>query len=86
MSFLLRLAARSAWNRRYTLGLMLLAIALSSAMLLGIERVRHEVRDSFSQSEDHLAFASGGPTFAVESAPLARNTALIGVQAGLAIV
>jgi len=40
---------------------------------------------SATQSEDHLAFASGGPTFAVESAPLARNTALIGVQAGLAL-
>lgn len=50
MKLLLRLAAHSAWNRRFTLGLMLLAIALSTTMLLGIERVRHEVRAGFSQS------------------------------------
>jgi len=66
MSFLLRLAARSAWNRRYTLGLMLLAIALSSAMLLGIERVRHEVRDSFSQSVSGTDLVVGARTSPVQ--------------------
>lgn len=50
MKLLIRLAARSAWNRRFTLMLMLIAIALSSTLLLGIERVRHDMRDSFSQS------------------------------------
>jgi putative ABC transport system permease protein len=50
MKLLMRLAAHSAWNRRFTLVLMLTAIALSSALLLGIERVRHDMRDSFSQS------------------------------------
>ena len=50
MKLLIRLAARSAWNRRFTLVLMLIAIALSSTLLLGIERVRHDMRDSFSQS------------------------------------
>jgi putative ABC transport system permease protein len=50
MKYLIRLAARSAWNRRFTLVLMLIAIALSSTLLLGIERVRHDMRDSFSQS------------------------------------
>lgn len=50
MSILLRLAARSAWNRRFTLGLMLVVIALSSLLLVGIERVRHDMRDSFAQS------------------------------------
>ncbi|WP_016836291.1 ABC transporter permease [Herbaspirillum lusitanum] len=66
MSFLFRLAARSAWNRRYTLGLMLLAIALSSAMLLGIERVRHEVRDSFSQSVSGTDLVVGARTSPVQ--------------------
>jgi len=47
MSMLIRLAARSAWNRRFTLGLILLAIALSTTLLLGIERIRHDVRESF---------------------------------------
>jgi putative ABC transport system permease protein len=50
MKLLIRLAAHSAWNRRFTLVLMLIAIALSSTLLLGIERVRHDMRDSFSQS------------------------------------
>jgi putative ABC transport system permease protein len=50
MKLLIRLAARSAWNRRFTLVLMLIAIALSSTLLLGIERVRHDMRESFSES------------------------------------
>jgi putative ABC transport system permease protein len=50
MKLLIRLAARSAWNRRFTLALMLIAIALSSTLLLGIERVRHDMRESFSES------------------------------------
>jgi len=66
MTFLFRLAARSALNRRYTLGLMLLAIALSSAMLLGIERVRHEVRDSFSQSVSGTDLVVGARTSPVQ--------------------
>jgi putative ABC transport system permease protein len=66
MSFLLRLAATSAWNRRFTLGLMLLAIALSSAMLLGIERVRHEVRAGFSQSVSGTDLVVGARTSPVQ--------------------
>jgi putative ABC transport system permease protein len=50
MSFLLFLAARSAWNRRLTLGMTLIAVALSVTLLLGVERVRHEARNSFAQS------------------------------------
>ena len=66
MSFLFPLAAKSAWNRRYTLGLMLLAIALSSAMLLGIERVRHEVRDGFTQSVSGTDLVVGARTSPVQ--------------------
>ncbi len=47
---LLLLAVRSAWNRRLTLGMTLLAVALSVTLLLGVERVRHEARNSFAQS------------------------------------
>lgn len=46
----LRLALASAWNRRFTLGLTLCAIALSVAMLLGVERARIAAREGFSQS------------------------------------
>lgn len=63
---LLRLAAKSAWNRRYTLGLMLLAIALSTTMLLGIERVRHEVRASFSQSVSGTDLVVGARTSPIQ--------------------
>lgn len=50
MRWLLLLAARSAWNRRLTLGVTLVSVALSVTLLLGVERVRHEARDSFAQS------------------------------------
>ncbi len=48
--YLFALAARSAWNRRFVLGLTVLSIALSVFLLLGLERVRADVRQSFSQS------------------------------------
>ncbi len=47
---LLGLASRSAWNRRYNLLLMVVAIALSTALLVGVERIRHAIRAGFSQS------------------------------------
>lgn len=50
MKHLLPLALKSAWNRRYTLGLTLIAIALSVTLLLGIERLRQDARDSFAQA------------------------------------
>ncbi|NGX16842.1 ABC transporter permease [Wenzhouxiangella sp. XN24] len=50
MPGLAKLALLSAWNRRYSLGLTMLAIALAVTLLLGIERIRHEVRDGFAQS------------------------------------
>ncbi|UWF46708.1 autotransporter domain-containing protein [Pseudomonas sp. N3-W] len=36
-------------------------------------------------SAQHLAFASGGPAFTVESSPLVRDAALIGARASLAL-
>lgn len=50
MTHLLPLALKSAWNRRYTLALTLIAIALSVTLLLGIERLRQDARDSFAQA------------------------------------
>ncbi|CRM65941.1 Extracellular serine protease precursor [Pseudomonas sp. 24 E 13] len=37
------------------------------------------------ESEEHLAFVAGGPSFAVRSAPLLRDAALVGLQASLAL-
>lgn len=50
MKALFVLAARSAWNRRFVLSLVVLSIALSTFLLLGIERIRTDVRENFSQS------------------------------------
>jgi putative ABC transport system permease protein len=50
MKALLAMALKSAWNRRYTLGLTMIAVALSVTLLLGIERLRHDAREGFSQS------------------------------------
>jgi len=50
MIHLLPLALRSAWNRRYTLALTGIAIALSVTLLLGIERLRQDARDGFAQA------------------------------------
>lgn len=64
MSFLLRLALRSAWNRRGTLGLVLASIALSTALLWTLEGLRRDLRSSFSQAvsgTDLVVGARSGP-------------------------
>lgn len=62
MSYLPALALKSAWNRRYTLALTLLAIALSVAMLLGIERLRQDARSSFAQAVSGTDLVVGART------------------------
>ena len=47
---IIRLALSSVLNRRVTAGLTLLAIALSVAMLLGVEKVRRDARGAFSNT------------------------------------
>mgnify|MGYP001198527359 CR=1 FL=1 len=63
MKPLLSLAAQSLWSRRLTSGLTILSIALSVALLLGIESVRTGARESFSNTisgVDLIAGARGG--------------------------
>ncbi len=47
---ILPLAIKSLRNRRVTAGLTVLAIALSVALLLGVERIREESRETFASS------------------------------------
>lgn len=47
---ILKLALKSLWNRRYTATLTIISIALSVALLLGVERVRTESRASFANT------------------------------------
>ncbi len=64
MTHLLRLAAQSAWNRRFVLAMVVASIALSTLLLLGIARVQRDLRDSFSQAvsgTDLVIGARGGP-------------------------
>ena len=64
MPHLLSLAARSAWNRRFVLGMVLASIALSTLLLLGIERIQRDVRDNFAQAvsgTDLIVGARSGP-------------------------
>ena len=64
MKSLLAIAARSAWNRRGTLALVVLSIALATALLLGLERLRTDIRSSFTQAvsgTDLIVGARTGP-------------------------
>jgi putative ABC transport system permease protein len=64
MKALLSMAAHSAWHRRGTLALVVLSIALSTLLLLTLERLRTDVRDSFRQAvsgTDLIVGARTGP-------------------------
>ncbi|MCR5813936.1 MAG: ABC transporter permease [Desulfovibrio sp.] len=58
-TYLWQLACKSAWNRRGTLLLIVLSIALSTTLLLGIEKLRAQVRDNFVQAVSGLDLVIG---------------------------
>jgi putative ABC transport system permease protein len=62
MPVLLRIVLRSAWHRRLTLGVTLVAIALSVTLLLAIERIRYDARESFRQSVSGTDLVVGART------------------------
>ena len=66
MTPILNLAARSAWARRLTLGVTLFSIALSTAMLLSVERIRLDARQSFTQSVTGVDLVVGARTGGVQ--------------------
>lgn len=66
VGFLLNLAWRSAWNRRVTLALTVCSIALSTLMLLGVERVRTDVRQNFSSAVSGTDLIVGARTGSVQ--------------------
>ena len=64
MNALFSLAARSAWNRRFVLSLVVASISLSTFLLLGIQRLRSDVHETFVQSisgTDLIVGARTGP-------------------------
>ncbi|MBP6276781.1 MAG: ABC transporter permease [Limnohabitans sp.] len=50
MNSLWGIARRSAWNRRSTLVWVVVSLALATALLWTLERLRHDIRTSFAQS------------------------------------
>ena len=66
MMAMLKLASRSAWARRLTLGVTLFSIAISTAMLLSVERIRLNARQSFTQSVTGVDLVVGARTGGVQ--------------------
>lgn len=66
IGFLWTLAWRSAWNRRFTLSLTMASIALSTFMLLGTERIRTDIRDSFTSAVSGTDLIVGARTGSVQ--------------------
>jgi putative ABC transport system permease protein len=66
MNTLARIAAQSAWNRRGTLVWVLLSIALATALLLTLERLRTDIRASFSQAVSGTDLVVGARTGPVQ--------------------
>ena len=61
---LLQLAAKSVLNRRTTAGLTVLSVAVSVALLVGVDRIRTEARAGFANTisgADLIVGARGGP-------------------------
>ncbi len=66
MLTILKLAAQSAWNRRVTLAMTLISIALSVTLLLGVERLRQDARAGFEQSISGTDLIVGARTSPVQ--------------------
>ncbi|HVZ44504.1 MAG TPA: FtsX-like permease family protein [Ramlibacter sp.] len=60
------LAWRSAWNRRSTLSLVVFSIALSTLLLLGLERIRTDVRENFTESVSGTDLIVGARTGSIQ--------------------
>lgn len=66
MKALLHIALRSALNRRGTLMLVVLSIALATALLLGLERLRTDIRSSFALAVSGTDLVVGARTSPVQ--------------------
>ncbi|NUZ06684.1 ABC transporter permease [Piscinibacter koreensis] len=66
MSALWTVAWHSAWHRRFGLSVVVVSVALSTFLLLAVERVRHDVRENFSQAVSGTDLIVGARTGAVQ--------------------
>lgn len=51
---MLTLSVKSLWNRKFVVFLTVLSIALSTALILGVDRLRNEAREGFANSASGL--------------------------------
>ncbi len=64
MKVLLSLSIKSLWNRRFSVALTVFSISISVLLLLGVEEIRTQTRDSFTQTisgTDLIVGARSGP-------------------------
>lgn len=66
LKYLLTLAIHSAWNRKLTLGMTMMAVALSVMLLLGVERLREQVHQGFGLSISGTDLVIGARTSPVQ--------------------
>lgn len=66
MKPLVAIAWHSAWHRRSTLVLVVLSVALATFLLLGVERLRGDVRASFAQAVSGTDLVVGARTGPVQ--------------------
>ncbi|MCU0968020.1 MAG: ABC transporter permease [Rubrivivax sp.] len=66
MTGLATIAARSAWHRRGTLALVVFSIALAAFLLLAVERLRLDLRSSFSNAVSGTDLVVGARTSPVQ--------------------
>ena len=62
---LFTIGAKSLWSRRFTVILILLTIAISFALLLGVERVRESARFSFTNTISEVDLVVGARSGAI---------------------
>ena len=63
---LTELGIRSLWNRRFVAALTVTTIAISTAMVIGVERLRHNVHLSFASTVSGADLIVGARTGAIQ--------------------
>lgn len=66
MKALVSLAWHSAWHRRFSMTLVALTIALTTLLLMSVERLRHDLRQNFMQAVSGTDLIVGPRTGAVQ--------------------
>lgn len=66
MNNIFRLALKSMRNRKFSVALTIISIGLSVALLLGVERIRHEARSSFTNTISGIELVVGARSSSIQ--------------------